>query len=350
MDAAQLADRLADMAEAVCRHYLSNGRREGRSWRVGDVRNAPGRSVTVRLMKDQGGRPAGKWQDLATGEYGDLLDIIREAKGLRRFADVTEEARRFLANPPHPTAKPYPAEKVASGSPAAARRLFNASMAIQGTLAEQYLKGRGVAMLGDAGALRYHPCCYYGGPDASRNETWPALIAAVSDGEGNITGIHRTYLDPDGFDPVRLGKAPVECPKRSMGSIHGHGVRFGIPADVMAVGEGIETVRSLKDTLPSMPMVSALSTAHLAELVLPDALQHLYIIEDNDDAGRDAAKRLADRAGAKGIGTTRIAPLYADLNEDLRNLGHRSLSRRLAAQLRPADAVLLLARLSELAR
>ena len=35
--ASQLARRLAREAEAVCRHYLSNGRREGCYWLVGDV-------------------------------------------------------------------------------------------------------------------------------------------------------------------------------------------------------------------------------------------------------------------------------------------------------------------------
>jgi hypothetical protein len=48
-DASELAHRLAREAEAVCRHYLSNGRREGRYWLVGDVRNTPGRSMFVRL-------------------------------------------------------------------------------------------------------------------------------------------------------------------------------------------------------------------------------------------------------------------------------------------------------------
>ena len=47
--ASELARRLACQAEAVCRHYLSNGRREGRYWLVGDVRNTPGRSMFVRL-------------------------------------------------------------------------------------------------------------------------------------------------------------------------------------------------------------------------------------------------------------------------------------------------------------
>ena len=40
--AADLARRLARDAEAVCRHYLSKGRRSGRYWIVGDVQNTPG--------------------------------------------------------------------------------------------------------------------------------------------------------------------------------------------------------------------------------------------------------------------------------------------------------------------
>ena len=49
-DASELARRLAREAEAVCRHYLSNGKREGRYWLVGDVHNTPGRSMFVRLQ------------------------------------------------------------------------------------------------------------------------------------------------------------------------------------------------------------------------------------------------------------------------------------------------------------
>ncbi|MFG1379842.1 DNA primase, partial [Xanthobacter autotrophicus ATCC 700551] len=54
-----LARRLAERAEAVCRHYLSNGRRHGSYWQVGDVRNTPGRSMFVRLRETPKG-PAGK--------------------------------------------------------------------------------------------------------------------------------------------------------------------------------------------------------------------------------------------------------------------------------------------------
>src|SRR6202011_1834430 len=123
-DASELAQRLAREAEAVCRHYLSNGKREGRYWLVGDVYNSPGRSMFVRLQDSPKGR-AGKWTDAATGEHGDLLDIIRKSLGLRDFREVAEEARRFLKLPHAEQALvTKPARPAApAGSQEAARRL-----------------------------------------------------------------------------------------------------------------------------------------------------------------------------------------------------------------------------------
>jgi hypothetical protein len=53
-------------------------------------------------------------------------------------------------------------------------------------------------------------------------QTWPALVAAVTDLAGKITGAHRTWLDPTGH-----GKAPVDTPRRAMGYLLGNAVRFG---------------------------------------------------------------------------------------------------------------------------
>ena len=62
--ASDLTQRLAEQAEAVCRHSLSNGRRQGRYWIVGEVQNTPGRSMFVRLRGSQVGKGAtGKWSD-----------------------------------------------------------------------------------------------------------------------------------------------------------------------------------------------------------------------------------------------------------------------------------------------
>jgi hypothetical protein len=61
---ADLKRRLARDAEAICRHYLSSGRRCGRYWVVGDLANTPGRSLYVRLHgPEHGAGAAGQWTD-----------------------------------------------------------------------------------------------------------------------------------------------------------------------------------------------------------------------------------------------------------------------------------------------
>ena len=158
--ASELARRLAANAEAVCRHYLSNGYRQGRYWLVGDVGNTPGSSLYVRLHGPEAGPgAAGKWTDAATGEHGDLLDLIAANRRIDATRDVLDEARRFLRLPvpeAAPAQSPAPA-----GSPEAARRLFAASQSIAGTIAETYLRERGITALRDCAALRFHPRCYY---------------------------------------------------------------------------------------------------------------------------------------------------------------------------------------------
>ena len=332
-EAADLAHRLARHAEAVCRYYLSNGRRQGRYWLVGDVANTPGRSLFVRLKgPDSGKGAAGKWTDAATSEHGDLLDLIAMNRGLDRMRDVLDEARLFLSlpRPKRATRKQLP--PAPTGSPESARRLFAAAQPISGTLAETYLRRRGITAVRRLSALRFHPRCYYRHDDDGRTETWPALIAAVTDLSGAITGAHRTWLDPSG-----RGKAPVEAPRRAMGYLLGNGVRFGIAHKVMAAGEGIETVLSLRSAIPIMPAVAALSANHLAALLLPATLRRLYVARDRDPAGDAVMAALTDRAQASGIEPIGLLPTRGDFNEDLQQLGIDDLRAALRVQLLPED-------------
>lgn len=340
-DASELAQRLAHDAEAVCRHYLSNGRRAGRYWLVGDVRNTPGRSMFVRLMESAKG-PPGKWTDAATGEHGDLLDVIRESCGLIDFKDVVDEARSFLSLPhrePEPHYSRSGTRRIPTGSPEAATRLFAMSQPIAGTLAESYLRNRGITPLHEDGALRFHPRCYYRPDDHLPTETWPAMIARVTDLDRRITGAHRTWLDPQGFHPVLLGKAPIATPRRAMGDLLGNAVRFGVANDVLAAGEGIETMLSLRCVLPTLPMAAALSANHLAALMLPATLHRLYIARDADAAGERAATILTERAQGIGVKTILWTPRCGDFNEDLRAFGLDALRTTLRIQLVPEDVV-----------
>jgi hypothetical protein len=345
-DATELAHRLAREAEAVCRHYLSNGRRVGNYWQVGDVKNTAGRSMFVRLRGDASGkRVAGKWTDAATGEYGDLLDVIRESCGLVDFRDVAAEARQFLKLP-RPELdcerRPRPSS-VQTGSPESARRLFAMSHPIRGTIAELYLHERGITALSDCASLRFHPRCYYRPDPFEPTETWPAMIAAVADLDGRITGVHRTYLNPEGFDRSVSGKAPIDTPRRAMGHLLGNAVRFGVADDVMAAGEGIETMLSLRCILPSMPMAAALSAAHLGAILLPTTLRRLYIVRDDDPAGDNAMESLSGRASKDGIEAIALSPHSGDFNEDLQSYGVDALRTVLRMQLAPEDVARFMA-------
>lgn len=336
--AAELSGRLAQNAQAVCRHYLPAGRREGRYWMIGDVAGTPGRSLYVRLFETERGA-IGNWVDAATGEHGDLVDLIRLNQRHGRLADTIDEAERFLSLPtaasddagtPADFAKPARA-----GSPAAAKRLFAASMRVTGSLAATYLRSRGITRAFDLSALRFHPRCYYRPNDddvPGIPGAYPALIAAVTDADGAQTGTHRTWLDPSGGM-----KAKVASPRRAMGNILGNAVRFGTANDVLIAGEGIETMLSLREVLPTMPMAAATSSAHLAAILFPPRLERLYVARDRDAAGDAAFGILSDRAQAAGIELVSLMPDLADFNDDLRQHGALAMGQRVRLHLHEQD-------------
>lgn len=180
---------------------------------------------------------------------------------------------------------------------------------IAGTLAERYLRGRGVtAALGEA--LRVHPECWHG-PTARR---LPALVARVEGADG--FAIHRTYLAPDG-----RGKAPVEPSKMMLGATAGGAVRLADAPGPLVVAEGIETALSLASgLLPDPPgLWAALSAAGMTGLRLPPEPGRLVVASDGDDAGRAAANALAERAHRLGWRVSLLpAPEGQDWNDALR--------------------------------
>ena len=341
--AKDIAHELADRAEAVCRQYLSNGRRQGSYWMVGSVHNEPGRSMFVRLSDGPRG-PAGKWTDAATGEHGDLIDVIQQARGLHGFTDAMAEARRFLSLPdtvPPGVSRWAKASQTKTGTSDSLRsalRLFAMARPIEGTLADTYLRRRGIIPEALPGTLRFHPECYYRPDSRNSTERWPAMLAAVTDNRGNITGIHRTWLQRDGS-----GKAPVATPRRAMGHLLGNGVRFGAASETMVVGEGIETMLSIRTALPHLPVVACLSAAHLAAFDTPASIRRLYIAHDRDAAGLHARDRLASRLSDRAIEIISLSPRRHDFNDDLCMLGLVGTRDALQPQLAAEDTERMIA-------
>jgi hypothetical protein len=106
---------------------------------------------------------------------------------------------------------------------------------------------------------------------------------------------------------------------------------------VLAAGEGIETVLSPRIILPRMPMLAALSAAHLAAILFPATLRRLYVLQDRDPAGHNARDCLTGRAASIGIEAIAVSPIGADFNDDLRQRGVAALQSVLKEQLHPDD-------------
>lgn len=325
-----LAEKLALKAEAVCRHYLSNGRKDGAYWRVGDIANTPGGSLFVKLKGPATGKgAAGNWTDAATGEYGDLLDLIRQARGLASMKEAFAEARAFLNMPEvvHvPEASKVP---VLSGSEEAARRLWKSGTGFFGSLGEKYLKSRGITVR-TMPMLRYHPACNCREEDGSFTRR-SALLLGVSNGTGTITGVHRIYLDKTG------ARAPIPDNKRMLGLFLGSSARFGTIGEVAAAGEGLETMLSVRTLMPTLPVIAGVSAPHLVQIPLPPGLKRLYITLDNDTAGRIAAEKLLERAHGLGIACHLVWPTLKDWNDDLRELPRPLVRANLLAQIDAVD-------------
>ena len=329
--AAGIAAALGLQAEAVCRRYLPHGRKLGRYWVAGDLDGASGRSLFVRL---HGPGVPGKWTDAATGEHGDLLDLIRHRSRAPSLRAALDEARAFLALPPAPNRDPGAAPATGSGNTydaaEAARRLWRQCRTIAGSHAEAYLHARGLSRCRFA-ALRFYPELRY--RDGNSVRRLPALVAAVTGNDRAIIGVQRTWLDPR-----RPAKAGVAVPRKALGRIFGHAVRFGAVRDdglaSLVVGEGIETVLSLITAVPEIGAAAALSAGSLGAFAPPPGVARIVIARDNDPDGALAADRLARRCARAGVGATVIVPVGNDFNNDLVDLGAPALRARLAPLVR----------------
>ena len=202
-------------------------------------------------------------------------------------------------------------EKISQGEADRSRRretralaCWNEARSIHGTIAEAYLRGRGITCeLPDT--LRFHPSCWH-----PKSMSLPAMVAMVEGSER--FAIHRTYLCLSGD-----GKADISPAKAMLGTVAGGAVRLSVGGDKLVVCEGIETGLSLLSGLLRGPATvwAALSTSGMKRLTLPSEVSRLTIATDGDDAGRTAGNALATKATIAGWSVSLLpAPNGADWN------------------------------------
>jgi hypothetical protein len=154
----------------------------------------------------------------------------------------------------------------------------------------------------------------------------PALLAKITDNRGQVTGCARFYLDPS-----TGGLAAIESPKRILGQLYGHAIRFwsGKARSDLIVGEGLENTLSVGTALPEFDLASCLTATHLGLFIPPPGIKRIWIARDNDEAGRNASLRLRNHLEMRGIACGDLVPSMGDFNDDLRAFGRDALRRSL---------------------
>ena len=262
------------MIAAEIAAVLGSARREGRHWRCRCPVHG-GCSLTLRdgrnalLVRCWGGCDA---RDVLTGLA--RLGLLGGVRDNGRSASVWPKGDH---------------DDGAAPRTEAARRIWGEAREASGSPVERYLAGRGITLPAPA-SLRWAPALRR--PDGT---TAPAMIGRVDGPDGELIGVHRTWLDrsPDGRwqrrDRAMLGRAA------------GGAVRLAPAAETLLIAEGVETaIAGLQAT--QMPTWAALSTSGLVALVLPPSVRAVVILADNDanGAGESAARTAAQRWLADG--------------------------------------------------
>jgi hypothetical protein len=261
------------------------------------------------------GDAIGAWQDYATGEKGDVFDLIVYLGRLARWIDAYWWACEFLGwgrgevraagsgqldrERMERERKAALARQKADDAQVARKAKgfwLSAAEDIRGTLAWTYLtQARGLPLDNlkrVPGALRFAPQLEHVERETGEITEWPALVSAMSHWEGgDIRAVHRTYLAADG-----LGKAPVATAKKMLGGARGCAIRVWkgegdlSPEQAAKAGktapliitEGIEDALTAAIARPQDRVWAAGSLSLLGTLGWPACASAVVLVADND--------------------------------------------------------------------
>jgi hypothetical protein len=344
-DLPQIKALLQDRAEMLVKDLLPAGCRKGKYWMAANpTRNdRHAGSFWVALS----GVP-GSWRDEATGEKGDIIQLIRYLRG-GDFKDAMQFARGWLGigdMPPEQVAQVTQAarerrkeaeareeEEEAKRRRAAHAHWLNCWESLLGTKADAYLLGRAIDLRKlprQPGALRFAP----NEEHRESGERWPCIVAAMSGPGGAVHAIHRTFIARDGS-----GKAPIDPQRKMWPRMAGAAIHLwrgksdrpasGAPkaSDVLALVEGVEDGLTAALACPEMRVWCAGSLGNLQNIRIPACASRVVVCADND-WGKPQAQALLEKGlaalHAQGVPVgVCFSPIGKDLNDALRGGANR---------------------------
>lgn len=301
---------------------------------------------------------------------GDVIALVRHVlacdfKGALTFlagegvpdVDPVEQARRRKAAAAEAKRRAEYAAAARRQSIKQGRQIFGDALPGAGTAADDYLRGRGIALTDWPPTLRFAPNLPYRkalrGGRSEILHRGPALVAGIQAPGGGITAAHQTWINPD----CPGQKAEIKDPqtgdalpaKLVRGSKKGGAIRFGPPdpGGVMVMGEGIETTLSawMARAIPGATFWAGVDLGNMAGRQIkvpgtrhsgmpdlddldawcpPDWVRRLVFVMDGDSdpkatrAKLEAGLRRAQARGSVTAAEIIKAPEGQDLNDILR--------------------------------
>jgi len=176
-----------------------------------------------------------------------------------------------------------------------------------GSQAMNYLASRGLKVLPEINCYFHASVPYYG---SDRVGSYPAMVTAFRDSEGNICTYQVTYLEANG------AKLKCDTPKRNLPVIRpmsGGAVRLFDHDKIIGIAEGVETALACHQ-LDGYPMWSTLNANMMRTVVIPKDVTDVLIYADSDKSftGQSAAFDLANRLKVKEGKNVRVLMLIED--------------------------------------
>mgnify|MGYP000206317550 CR=1 FL=1 len=275
-----------------------------------------------------------------------------QSKGevLKMLEDIVGGVKTDYKQPVRPTKqaeRPYCTPKEAEDREARIKKLYSESVPVVGTLAEKYLRSRGIKSFSPdylceiGNNLRFHPSCPYKEDDDSPWQRFPALLAIVRDKNGKPLTLHRTFLSQDG-----TSKAPVSRPKMVLApprDMRGGFIMLDKPTVLpcgglfIGLSEGIENGLSAREGAGS-PMWVGISDRLLEMTNLPSAVRACAIYSDIEPSGAGQRAVEAFTKRNQSVDVINVVPHSnkekVDWNDEYQEKGHKAFHTKVREEFR----------------
>lgn len=366
-DFAELKAMLLSSLDSLVRHYFADGHKAGNYWIARNPSRADGSAGSFWIWLR--GAKAGGWCDAASGQKGDVINLIGLAIGTDDKKAIRTEALRFLGLPADGGAEPDPAARdkrraqIAADNAKRAEederetaqarwRAFNlwqqamalTSKTFPGSLAERYLLARGIDMAGDwlahgrpfPGAVRLLTTHDYHLAGGGKKSGLPCLISLMSGADGKPAAVHRIWLSPDGTGKAALPE-PHKNKVRKIWPSHagtqavirlGKGAGGLTPEKAAEAGrrgpliltEGVEDGLAAMIAAPDYRVWASGSLGNLANAPVLPCVSKIIVCADNDWNKPEAVAQLKSAIGALKRQNVPVAEARSWLGKDVNDL------------------------------